>query len=72
MRVLTPDQQLLARYLTELRIPLVDRLLIVAELQEPEATLEMLQHIAKTEERDPAKLSSIASKISQKYNRDME
>lgn len=72
MRVLTPDQQLLARYLTELRMPLIERLLIVSELQEPEATLEMLRYIAETEERDPARLSATASKISQKYNRDME
>ena len=72
MRVLTQDQQLLARYLAELRMPRIQRLLIVAELWEPQATLEMLQYIADTEERDLAKLLLTASKISRKYNSDME
>ena len=72
MRTLTPDQQLLARYLTELRMPIIDRLRIITELWNPQATLEMLRYIAETEEKDLAKLSLTASKISQKYNRDME
>ena len=51
MRVLTPDQELLARYLTEQGVSRIDRLLIVAELYEPEATLEMLTYIAETMEK---------------------
>lgn len=72
MRVLTADQQLLARYLRELKMPRLSVLLIVIELWEPEATLEMLEYIADTRENDPAQLSIIASKISKKYNSGME
>ena len=67
MRVLTPDQELLARYLTEQGVSRIDRLLIVAELYEPEATVEMLTYIAETMEKDPVRLSETAAKIARKY-----
>jgi hypothetical protein len=72
MRVLTEDQQLLTDYLTASGMPLIERMLVVTELWEPEATQEMFQRIAETGERKPAQLSKIASEISHKYKRNME
>ena len=68
MSVLSPDQKLLARYLAELNMPRASRVLIVAELWEPEATMEMLCYIADTQETDHKKLSEVACKIARKYN----
>ena len=68
MKVLTTDQQLLARYLAELRMPRINRVLIVAELCDPDATMEMLQYIAETRETDHAKLCEVAREISKKYD----
>jgi hypothetical protein len=72
MRVLTPEQELLLEYLTALKTPLISSLSILASLQDQEATLEMLQYIAKTEETDLAQLLKVASRISKKYNQDTE
>ena len=72
MRILSPNQELLSEYLTALGIPLIERMLIVIELWEEEATMEMLRYIAETEETDWKKLSKISAKISRKYNRDEE
>ena len=67
MIIMTPNQELLTDYLIALKMPLADRMYIVAILWEEEATLEMLQYIAKTKESDLVKLSSIALEISKKY-----
>lgn len=67
MEVFTPNQKLLIRYLKILGMPPADGMYIVAILWEEEATLEMLQYIAKTKESDLVKLSSIALEISKKY-----
>ncbi len=71
MAIRTKEQDLLSEYLNELGMPLLNRLCILADLEEQEATLEMLQYIAKTEESDLVQLSKTASEISRKYNRDM-
>ena len=67
MSILTREQKLLTRYLATTEMDLVTRLLISGMLWEEEATLEMLQYIARTQETDPAKLYSVALEISQKY-----
>lgn len=67
MGVLNSDQELLAKYLTAIRMPLVSRLLVICELWEPEATMEMLQYIAETEEQDVEKLCSVAAEIGRKW-----
>jgi hypothetical protein len=67
MKVLSPEQELLAEYLTAIRMPLVSRLLVICELWEPEATMEMLQYIANTEEQDVEKLCSVATEIGRKW-----
>ena len=66
MKVLTPDQQLLARYLAELRMPRIQRLLIITELWEPEATFEMLKYIADTKESNLDTLSRVSAEIARK------
>lgn len=71
MRVLSPNQELLAEYLAALGMPLIERLLTAIELWE-EATMEMLRYIAETGETDWKKLSKISAEISRKYNRDDE
>lgn len=72
MGIRTPEQDLLSEYLNALGMPLLNRLCVMADLEEQEATMEMLQYIATTEETDLAKISATASKISRKYNRDTE
>lgn len=72
MRVLSPNQELLAEYLAALGMPLIERLLVAAELWEEDATMEMLRYIAETEETDWKKLSKISAEISRKYNWDDE
>lgn len=67
MEVLTPNQDLLTDYLAALGMSVTQRLIILMDLWEPEATLEMLQHIAETEEKDPTQLLKVASRISKKY-----
>ena len=52
MKVLTPEQELLTEYLTALGMPVVSRLLVIVDLWEPEATMEMLRYIADTEEQN--------------------
>ena len=69
MKVLTPDQKLLAEYLCVVGMPLVSRLLVITELWEPEATLEMLKYIAETKEQDIKKLRSVACEISRKWKK---
>ena len=69
MKVLTPDQELLTEYLCAIGMPLVQRLCVICELWEPEATMEMLQYIAETEERDINKLNAVSNKIARKWNR---
>ena len=72
MRVLSPNQELLAEYLAALGMPLIERLLVAAELWEEDATMEMLRYIAETEETDWKKLSRMSAEISRKYNWDDE
>jgi hypothetical protein len=72
MRVLSPNQELLAEYLAALGMPLIERLLTAIELWEEEATMEMLRYIAETGETDWKKLSKISAEISRKYDRDDE
>lgn len=72
MKVLSPNQELLAKYLAALGMPLIERLLVAAELWEEDATMEMLRYIAETEETDWKKLSKISAEISRKYNWDDE
>lgn len=72
MRVLSPNQELLAKYLAVLGMPLIERLLTAIELWEEEATMEMLRYIAETGETDWKKLLKISAEISRKYDRDDE
>lgn len=72
MKVLTPDQLLLVRYLSEIGMSLPERILVVIDLWEPEATDEMLRFIGETLENDPAKLSKKACEIERKYRREWE
>ena len=67
MAVLTEEQKLLTSYLAATGMSLVERMLVTGMLWEEEATIEMLLHISKTQESDPAKLYSIAYEISQKH-----
>ena len=67
MRVHTEQQELLMSYLVALKTPLIDQLLIMGMLWDEEATMEMLQHISKTHEKDPDKLYSVACEIEEKY-----
>ena len=67
MKILTANQELLAEYLAAIRMPLVSRLLVIAELWHPEATMEMLQYIAETQEQDVEKLRSVAAKVARKW-----
>ncbi len=67
MEVYTYEQELLAEYLIALGTPLTRGLCIIALLWEEEATMEMLEYIAKTEETDHGKLYSVAQEISKKY-----
>lgn len=69
MSVLTPEQELLSEYLAAVGMPLVSRLLVIADLWEPEATMEMLRYIADTEEQNIEKLESVACKISRKWKK---
>lgn len=69
MSVLTSEQKLLAEYLTAIRMPLVSRLLVIAELWHPEATMEMLQYIAETQEQDAEKLSYVSCEIARKWKK---
>lgn len=71
MRVLNEDQQLLTDYLAASGMPLIERMLVVTELWEQEATQEMFQRIAETGEKSPAQLSKIASEISRKYKQNI-
>ena len=67
MSVLSPNQDLLTDYLAALGMPVTQRLLILMELWDPQATLEMLCYIADTQETDHKKLLETASKIASKY-----
>ena len=71
MKIRTEEQDLLSEYLNELNMPLLDRLCVLADLEEQEATIEMLQYIAETKESNLTQLSKTASKISRKYNQDI-
>ena len=72
MAIRTPEQDLLSDYLIALRIPLINRLGIMLDLEDQDATMEMLCYIAETEETDLAKLSKKACEIGRKYQRDWE
>ena len=72
MSVLTEEHKLLTEYLATTEMGLARRMLITGILWKEEATVEMLQYIAETQETDPAKLYSTASEISQKYPTQME
>ena len=50
-------------------MPLVSRLLVITDLWEPEATMEMLRYIADTEEQNIEKLQSVACEISRKWKK---
>ena len=65
--ILTHEQKLLKDYLEITGMEPLDRLIIGIMLWDEEATLEMLRYIAKTREKDPAKLYSTALEISKKY-----
>ena len=67
MNVLSPNQDLLTDYLAALGMSVTQRLLILMELWDPQATLEMLGYIADTQETDHKKLLETASKIARKY-----
>lgn len=67
MTVLSKEQKLLTKYLATTGMSLVERMLVTGMLWEEEATIEMLEYIAKTQESDPTKLYSIACEISEKY-----
>ena len=64
MKIRTEEQDLLSEYLNELNMPLLDRLCVLEDLEEQEATIEMLQYISETKENDLMQLSKTASKIS--------
>lgn len=66
-RTMTPNQELLTDYLIQKGATLLDRLIIIAELWDEDATIEMLKYIQKTREQSPAKLYETALKISKKY-----
>ena len=51
MRVLNEDQRLLTDYLTASGMPLIERMLVVTDLWDQEATQEMFQRIAETGEK---------------------
>lgn len=67
MKLFTPHQELLRDYLWAVNTPPVTGLLIVGKLWEEEATIEMLEYIAKTREDDPEKLYEKAMEIAEKY-----
>ena len=60
-------QELLSKYLWVVNTPPVTGLLIIGELWEEEATIEMLEYIAETREDDPDKLYEKAMEIAKKY-----
>ncbi len=65
----TKKQDLLIEYLVALKASKATILYILVALNQGEAISEMLDYIIKTKENDLAKLSSTASKISQKYTK---
>jgi hypothetical protein len=69
MKVLSPEQELLAEYLAAVGIPAISRILIIDDLWEPEATMEMLEYIAETKEQNIEKLESVACEISRKWRK---
>ena len=69
MKVLTPEQELLAEYLAAVGMPVISRILVIDDLWEPEATMEMLKYIAETEEENIEKLKSVACEISRKWRK---
>ena len=72
MKVMTPNQELLTEYLVAVKMPLVERMLIIGMLWEEGATMEMLKYIVETRETDLAKLYSIACEISERYKNETE
>lgn len=50
-------------------MPLVSRLLVMADLWKPEAAMETLRYIADTEEQNIEKLQSVACEISRKWRK---
>ena len=72
MKVMTPNQELLTEYLVAVKMPLVERMLIIGMLWEEGATMEMLKYIVETQETDLAKLYSIACEISERYKNETE
>ena len=67
-RVLTPNQELLRDYLWQIKTRPTLGLLIVAEVWEEDATIELLRYIQKTREKDPQKLYEVAVQIAAKYD----
>ena len=72
MEIFTPEQKLLMEYLTVLRIPRLNKVTILMDLEEQEATMEMLCYIAETKETDLAKLTQKACEIGRKHNTDTD
>ena len=66
-RILTEEQIVLKEYFKEVGMSTISGMKILSWLWDEEATMEMLKYIIDTEEKDPAVLSSVALRISKKY-----
>ena len=67
MEVLTHDQKLLTKYLKSTGMSAARGMYIVGILWDEEATVEMLEYIAKTKETNQETLFMVACEISKKY-----
>lgn len=68
-RVISENQALLTRYLTEVGCSKIAVLLMAVELQDEEATLEMLEFCASNPSATQAQLLKASSEISSKFKR---
>ena len=72
MEIFTKEQKLLKAYLETTDMVLASRAYMLGILWEEDATIEMLEYIARTLEDNPAKLNAVAEEISKKYPRSYE
>lgn len=68
-RVISENQALLTRYLTEVGCSKIAVLLMAVELQDEKATLEMLEFCASNPSATQAQLLKASSEISSKFKR---
>ena len=71
-QILTENQSLLAEYLSAVGCQKLAVLLMITELWEEEATIEMLEYCRDHPHADQAELLKASSEISSKYRKDIQ